>query len=60
MDEETLKELLQDYFVDSFQITSYIENCKDCVANVKCNIQHQSDVNDLIKFDSKETNKTLK
>ena len=60
MDEETLKELLQDYFVDSFQITSYIENRKDCVANVKCNIQHQPDLNDLIKFDSKETNKTLK
>ena len=47
MDEKTLKEQLQDYFSDSFEFTSYIKNSKDCVANIKCNIQCQSNVDGL-------------
>ena len=53
MDEETLKELLQEYVGYYFEITSYIKNGNDCVANIKCNIQCQSDVNDFIKFYSR-------
>ena len=58
MDKETLRVVTILY--DSFEITSYIKNDKDCIANIKCNIQCQYDVNDFIKFYSRETNEILK
>ena len=52
--------MLQDYFVDSFEITSYIKNGKDSVANIKFNIHCQPDIDGFIRFYSRETNGTLK
>lgn len=57
---EILKKLLRDYFFDSFEITSYIKDGKDSVANIKSNIQCQSDVDGFIRFYSREKNGTLK
>lgn len=68
MDDETFKELLQDYFGSSSEITSHIKDCvpniKDVLlnflANIKCNTQCQCDVDDFIKLYSREANKTWK
>ena len=42
-----LQELLQDYFGDGLEISSYIRNGKGCVSNIKCNTQCQSGVDDF-------------
>ena len=52
--------MVQDYFGDSFEISSYIENGENCVANIKCNIHSQSDVDNFIKIGTRETNEILK
>lgn len=52
--------MVQDYFGDSLEISSYIENGENCVANIKCNIHSQSDVDNFIKIGTRETNEILK
>ena len=55
-----LYKLIQDYFGDSLEISSYIKNGKNCVANIKCNIHSQSDVDKFIKIGAREASKILK
>ena len=50
MDEETLKEFLQDYFGCRIKIISYIKHGKYCIAIIKCYIYCQSHVDDFIKL----------
>ena len=62
-EEESLKEFLQDYFGDNFEIPSYLKNGKtgkDYVANIECNIKCQNELYDFIQYYSRETNETLK
>ena len=60
MEEDILKDLLQDYFKDNFNIVSYVKKGNECTANINCNIFSLSDVDRFIKFYTKETNETLK
>ena len=60
MEEEMLKDLLQDYFKDSFNVVSYVKKGKKCTAYINCNIFSHSDVDSFIKFYEKEINETLK
>lgn len=52
--------MIRDYFGDSLEISSYIKNGKNCVANIKCNIHSQSDVDNFIKIGTREANEILK
>ena len=60
MEEHKLKDLLQDCFKDSFNVVSYIKKRNECTANINLDIFCHSDFDSFIKFDTKETNKTLK
>ena len=52
--------MIQDYFGDSLEISSCIKNGKKCVANIKCNIHSQSDVDNFIKIGTRVTKEILK
>ena len=52
--------MIQDYLGDSLEISSCIKNGKKCVANIKCNIHSQSDVDNFIKIGTRVTNEILK
>ena len=60
MEEDILRDLLQDYFKDSFNLVSYFKKENECTANIKCNIFSHSDVDSFIKICTKVTNETLK
>ena len=60
MEEHILKDLLQNYSKDSFNVVSYVKKGNECTANINCDIFSHSDVHSFIKFHKKETNETLK
>ena len=60
IEEDILKDLLQDYFKESFNVVSYIKKGNECTANINCDILSNSDIDSFIKFYTKETNETLK
>ena len=60
IEEDILKDLLQDYFKDSFNIVSYIKKGNESILNINCNILSHSDVDSFDKFYTKGTNEILK
>ena len=60
MDEDTLRDILQEYFSEDFKITSFVKNEKECTANINCNIVSSDGVNSFVQYYTKETNETLK
>ena len=60
MEEAILKDLLQDYFKDSFNVVSYVKKENECTANVDCNMFYHSDVDSFLKFYVKGANETLR
>ena len=60
IEEYMLKDLLQDYFKDSFNIVSYIKKGNESISNINCNILSHSDVDSFDKFYTKGTNEILK
>ena len=60
MEEDILKDLLQNYFKNSFNVVDYVKRRIKCTANINCNIFSHSDTDSFLKFYTKETNETMK
>ena len=48
MEEDILKDLLQDYFKDCFNVVSYVKKGNECTANNNRDIFSHSDVDSFI------------